>query len=244
MGFFSALPGLTVTFEQILQHIQAQYPGQLVLYAADLAKVLGKTEKALAHLISRDQLPFELKSLGGRKCVDIFQLAAWLTRVEEEAQASAPAPRGRRRAGAAQAAAVTPTKERGSKGRIGARLMEMRHEAARNMHRLGTGCADIDDTGFFNELAEGLLAQAGVSGGRWTVAYTGWKPAGVVLVREAVKVFAHQYEDILPAIASFEAGTAGAARATLVARRGRSAIYRAFFIEGVGWTVVFDALEG
>lgn len=242
MGFFSALPGLTVTFEQILQHIQAQYPGQLVLYAADLAKVLGKTEKALAHLISRDQLPFELKSVGGRKCVDIFQVASWLTSGVEQAAASGSEPRGSRNTDAARPASVRFPKQRASKGSIGARLMEMRHEAARNMRRLGAECYDIQDAAFFNELAEGLLSQAGVPGGRWTVVYTRWKSEGAVFVREDVKVFAEQYEDVLPAIARFEADTCGATRATLVARRGRLATYRAFFLDGFGWTVVLNAL--
>lgn len=241
MGFFWAVPGLTVTFEQILQHIQAQYPGQLVLYAADLAKLLGKTEKALSHLITRDQLPFELKSLGGRKCVDIFQVASWLTSGVEEAAAAGPELRGRRSADAARAASASPPRQRAS-GSIGARLMELRHEAARNMRRLAAECRDIEDAGFFNEFSEGLLSQACVSAGRWTVVYTRWKSDGAVLVREDVRVFAEQYEDVLPAIARFEADTGGATRATLVARRGRLATYRAFFLEEFGWTVVLNAL--
>ncbi len=240
MGFFWAVPGLTVTFEQILQHIQTQYPGQLVLYAADLAKVLGKTEKALSHLITRDQLPFELKSLGGRKCVDIFQVASWLTSGVEEAAASGPELHGRRSTDAARATTPRPPKQRA--GSIGARLMEMRHEAARNMRRLAAECRDIEDAGFFNEFSEGLLSQACVSGGRWTVVYTRWKSGAAVLVREDVKLFAEQYGNVLPAIAGFEADTGGATRATLVAKRGRLPMYRAFFLEDFGWTVVLNAL--
>lgn len=241
MGFFWAVPELTVTSEQILQHIQSQYPGQVVLYAADLAKLLGKTEKALAHLITRDQLPFELKSLGGRKCVDIFQVANWLATGAEQAPALAPESRGRRKTDAARAATVSPPRQRAS-GSIGARLMEMRHEAARNMRRLAAECPDIEDAGFFNELTEGLLSQACVSAGRWTVVCTRWKSDGAVLVRDDVKVFAEQYEDVLPAIVRFEADTGGATSATLVARRGRLPMYRAFFLEDFGWTVVLNAL--
>ncbi len=46
-------------------------------YAQDLARVLGRIEKALAHLIARAQLPFGMKTVGGRKCLDFFQVAEW-----------------------------------------------------------------------------------------------------------------------------------------------------------------------
>ncbi len=64
--------------DEVLQRLQTQFPGQRVLYAKDLARVLGRTEKGPAHLIAREQLPFGMKTVGGRMCVDIFQVAEWL----------------------------------------------------------------------------------------------------------------------------------------------------------------------
>ena len=62
----------------VLEHLRAQFKEQMVLYAGDLAKILNKSEKAVQQLISRGSLPFQVKSIGGRKCVDIFQVAKWL----------------------------------------------------------------------------------------------------------------------------------------------------------------------
>ncbi len=58
--------------------LQGQFPGRLVFYVEDLVKILGKTKRALDGLIAREQLPFKIKKISGRWCVDILQLAAWL----------------------------------------------------------------------------------------------------------------------------------------------------------------------
>jgi len=65
-------------FNQVLAHLQSQFSGQLVLYVDDIAKVLGKSEKAVANLIARDGLPFKIKTIGRNRCVDVFQVAQWL----------------------------------------------------------------------------------------------------------------------------------------------------------------------
>jgi hypothetical protein len=58
--------------------LQGQFPGRVVLYVEDLVKILGKTKRALDGLIARKQLPFKIRKFGGRWCVDILQVAAWL----------------------------------------------------------------------------------------------------------------------------------------------------------------------
>ncbi len=57
---------------QIADHLKNQFLGASVLYVRDLATVLGKSEKAVANLISRKDLPFKVKNLGGLRCVDIY----------------------------------------------------------------------------------------------------------------------------------------------------------------------------
>jgi hypothetical protein len=61
-----------------LASIQVLFPGQQVLYSPDLAIVLGKSRKALQHLINRGTFPFELKKVGNRWCASIFTVAAYL----------------------------------------------------------------------------------------------------------------------------------------------------------------------
>lgn len=58
--------------------LRGQFPHQDVFYVEDLVNILGKTRRALEGLIARDQLPFKIKKVGRRWCVDILQLAAWL----------------------------------------------------------------------------------------------------------------------------------------------------------------------
>lgn len=72
--------------QQILAHLQSQFPGQLVLYIDDLALILGKSNTAIRHLIQRKRLPFQVKSIGGHLCVDVFQVAQWLAGTPEAAE--------------------------------------------------------------------------------------------------------------------------------------------------------------
>ena len=231
-----------MTITLILEHLQAQYPGQFVLYAGDLAKILGKSEKALAHLISRGQLPFALKTVGGRKCVDIYRLAEWLAQDGEEVN-DAPDVAIRNRKGAApkaQAESAGAIKPRGSKSRIGAHLMEMRHRAAMAVTRVCTTCEDSAEAGFLSEFAAGLLAQPGVPATNWTVTCVRWSQFGDVFLRQESKGFADRQVEVRPLITSMREEARGALQATVVVRRGRQLDYRAFYSYGVGWAVVID----
>ena len=66
-------------FEHVLASLQAQFEGQMVLYPGDLAKILGKSERSIQHLMKRSHLPFQIKFVGQARCVDIFQVAKWLS---------------------------------------------------------------------------------------------------------------------------------------------------------------------
>lgn len=66
-------------FERVKESLQAQFPGQLVLYVGDIAKILGKSEKAISNLMARNSLPFHVKTVGRARCVDIYQVAQWLS---------------------------------------------------------------------------------------------------------------------------------------------------------------------
>lgn len=89
--FFFVLTKMPPT--QVLAHLQRMFPDRLVLYAEDLAQVLGKSRKAVTHLLSQDHLPFKVKHLGPERCIDIFQVAEWLASDADVAEAvSVPEP--------------------------------------------------------------------------------------------------------------------------------------------------------
>ena len=75
-------------FSTVLNHLQNQFSGSMVLYVDDIAKILGKSDKAVSNLIARDALPFKVKTVGGLRCVDIFQIAQWLSSDKGMAQES------------------------------------------------------------------------------------------------------------------------------------------------------------
>ena len=81
--------------EDHLKLLQSQYPGRVVLYADDIATILGKTKRSLDGLIARDGLPFRIKKLNGRWCTGILDVASWLSADNEAeippASTSAPA---------------------------------------------------------------------------------------------------------------------------------------------------------
>ncbi len=62
-----------------LKLLQSQYPGRLVLYADDIATILGKTKRSIDGLIARGGLPFRIKKLNGRWCTGILDVANWLS---------------------------------------------------------------------------------------------------------------------------------------------------------------------
>lgn len=77
-----------------VNHVQGLYPGQLVLHVDDIAKILGRSRKAVSELIGRDSLPFQVKKVAGRLCVDIFQVAQWQSDFDKPTAKQAPSSAG------------------------------------------------------------------------------------------------------------------------------------------------------
>lgn len=132
------------TIEQVLSFIQTLFPGQLVLYPPQLAQLMGRSEKALKHLIERESLPFEVKKIGNRWCVDVFRVAEWLSRDEskttEARQVSSEKPTRPTRSRASSSAKRTS---------LGGKLMEMRTRAAAGMRRALASHSGEEGTGSF-----------------------------------------------------------------------------------------------
>ena len=158
-------------FSVVLTHLHNQFAGQLVLYVDDIAKVLGKSDKAISNLIARDALPFKVKTVGGLRCIDIFQVAQWLSSDQDMAKESVvvnstpslpkvkskPAKvfkltKGQVLLNSDEAPALT--------GNMAAMLLKMRHGQAIAMGRFVHGLRDIDDVVFMNEVMEKLFYTA------------------------------------------------------------------------------------
>lgn len=140
-----------------LEYLTNRFAGQLVLYSAELAEVLGKSERALEHLIARGSLPFKMKKLGGRTCVDVFQVAKWLSSNDEfEAHESTTHE-------VAKSSRPTTALDHSGSGRrsVADKLLKMRLEAASSLRRYSG--SNVDELAFIYELA-GCLEQSAASG--------------------------------------------------------------------------------
>lgn len=204
----------------VLTQLQAQFPDRLVLYAPDIARVLGKSEKALGHLIARGQLPFPLKKLGGKHCVSLHHVAEWLESTEDPKPVPFSKPPER----------TTRRRSSGTRSGIGARLMEMRLEAARVLL-----AGDV----FSAEVAEAL--SRGTAAGALVVSLRCWRKAGERLVSAQLRMAIDDESDAKAVIAWLEEQAAGCIYARIRACAGRLELYRAQH-SGESWRVIIDKL--
>lgn len=166
---------------QVVSYLQRQFAGQLVLYVPDIARILGKSEKAIAGLIARDGLPFKVKLLGGLRCVDIFQVARWLAstsgaaeEVTEAAPAAfpaKPAPPSSKRKAAPTTTAPEPSRQLPL---MAQQLLAMRHDHAESMRRFAAGLS-AEEQIFLIGVADAYEGR----GPRYTVEISGAESGGV-----------------------------------------------------------------
>lgn len=160
-------------FAVVLSHLQNQFSGQLVLYVDDLAKVLGKSDKAISNLIARKNLPFKIKNVGGQRCVDIFQVAQWLASDAQVAGQvtgeSAKAPKDNNAGVASVAARKGKRVSTRAQGKIDSsmspmslQILGMRHDFGALLGRLFNQASASDELLFVHELSE-LLFYSGES---------------------------------------------------------------------------------
>lgn len=190
-------------FSVVLNHLQNQFSGQLVLYVDDIAKVLGKSDKAISNLIARDALPFKVKTVGGLRCIDIFQVAQWLSSdqdladesVEADAKPSPPKfkskpeksvkasklTKGQEQLLAVEAPALT--------GKVAAMLLKMRHGQAAAMGRFVHSLRNVDDVVFMNEVIEKLFFTADLLSSSYVVTIKKLAPEGAKLLAEETRKY-------------------------------------------------------
>lgn len=140
----------------VLADLRSQFSGQSVLYAADIAKVLSKSEKAIAHLIARKNLPFKPKVVGGLWCVDIYQVAEWFANAQEPGSQDLPIRPPKK---AQQNAAMVPirNKPRGLTGKMAAAIVGARSAQIDAMGRFVFGLQEKDELAFMCDVFEELF---------------------------------------------------------------------------------------
>ena len=185
---------------EVISHLQTQFSGQMVLYVDDIAQVLGRSEKAIAHLISRKKLPFEVKMVGGLKCVDIFQVAHWLSSKAElkstdlemlptAAPASVKVKSKRPKASAPDKLAEPASKEPLT-GLMAAEILRSRHKFKAPMQRFVAGLRNSDEVAFMQEVQEKLFYSANLLASSYVVSIRKLAPLGYKLqCEETIKSF-------------------------------------------------------
>lgn len=184
---------------EVISYLQTQYSGQIVLYVDDIARLLGKSEKAIAHLISRKKFPFEIKMVGGLKCVDIFQVAQWvssnakLSTDIEMLPTAAPATlksKSKRPKSSAPDKLAEPVSKEPLTGLMAAEILRSRHKFKAPMQRFVAGLRNPDEVAFMQEVQEKLFYSTNLLSSSYVVSIRKLAPLGYKLqCEETIKSF-------------------------------------------------------
>ena len=224
---------------EILAFIQSLYPGQVVLYSDQLARLIGKTEKALSELINRGTLPFKPKLLGGRRCVDIFTVAEWLHTdgLREGAIPEAPSLKSTEKTTGAKPRKSIPSD--GSRKSLAGDLMRMRYEAANAISRFAPNAADEIERGFLLELVEeltqGCFSTDESLGSAWLVKLSTATGCSGEVTRTG------SLDDALALVERFKVEVV-ADGASVALLHGGQCVYLACRIDENGWTTLIDEI--
>lgn len=201
---------------KVLKHLQAQFPGQLVLYVEDIAKILGKSSKATSNLISRNGLPFPIKKVGGLRCADIFQVAEWLAGDTEATQEVvgaignvsvdlAAGKKRRKQSGRPGLTAHNELPQQKTPGLMAAQILQMRHDYSAPFERFVSGLRDPDELAFMYDVLAGLFFSGGALASSWVVTIRKSSPTGFkVRGEQSAKYFDSEERAILFLVSRLE----------------------------------------
>jgi hypothetical protein len=149
-----------MSIELILRDLRDRFGNRLVLYSPDLAVILDTTEEAMTNLITRQELPFQVKLIGDRRCVDIYQIATWLAAsglvpvavAPKEAKQKSGSPTGTAAKPSSRSTASTPVRSK-----MAEQILRMRHEKAGLLAGFSPTYRSEDERLFIWEVIEALL---------------------------------------------------------------------------------------
>lgn len=240
---------------QVVAHLQSQFSGQLVLYVDDIAKVLGKSDKAISNLIARKGLPFKIKTVGGLRCVDIFQVAQWLSSVEETPE------NGTRLSDAVPLKLLSKSKkakpgksvkpdERGETnqpltGLMAAEILRSRPKFMAPMQRFVSGLRSPEELAFMHEVQEKLFYSANLLASSYVVTIRKLAPLGYkLLCEETIQSFESEDHacDFLVGRLSRYRRTKSKHVVHFVLAHSGATLCHAIFTAG-DWTILDNAIE-
>jgi len=237
VGFFiSTLDDSShMDFQIALTHLKDQFPGRAVLYVNDLAQVLGKSESALSHLLTRHELPFQVRKVGRERCVDIFQVAQWLSGAmdsknpPEKPTAGVKAPSPKTKSASKGVELLTP---------MMASILNSRHDAPQALARFASELTDPDGRCFMTEVAAQLMFSRESVPSQFVVQLRrnesidlGGMMRGDETAHFDTHAAAHGY------LRSLQSRSYGDAAVRLMLKRGRLVLQHSFYIDGQ-WHVV------
>lgn len=215
---------------QVATDLRNQFSGQSVLYVNDLAMVLGKSEKAISNLMARRGLPFTVKFIGRRRCVDIFQVAQWLASdsgIIKDAMVPTVKP-------TALPPKQGPLKRPYTQMEIA--ILQSRQSNAASLARFADGLADPSEKFFIHDVAR-------------KIAFTDSRPSSIVLTcksrdhaGESGEVWNEQKSYLVSVLsaeshmASFRNQSNHAFAVSIVLRLGRVVLFDACSLAGI-WVV-------
>lgn len=192
-----------MNFPFVLNYLQNLYPGQLVLYVDDMAKVLGASDMHMSSLIAGKKLPFKVKNLGGLLCVDIFQVAQWMSSDEDlpmgsggaRAMASPSKLKSSPVKSAKVLAPIAAVEAPALTGNVAAKLLKMRHQQATDMARFVHELDGREDMAFMNEVMEKVFYSADLLTSSYVVTVKKLSPKGVKLLAQETRKYFETEDD-------------------------------------------------
>lgn len=76
----------------VLADLRTRHGNKSVLYAADIARELGKALSTTYELMASGALPFKVEQVGGRSAASIYAVAEWLAGGSQEIKAKSKNP--------------------------------------------------------------------------------------------------------------------------------------------------------
>ena len=224
--------------ELVLQNLQTRFPGQLVLYVKDIAVLLGKSEKALANLISRGSLPFQVKLIGNLRCVDVYQIAQFLaTDIDpvEVAEVLKPLPK-KNVPPSLPAKKAEVIKARAPTG-IALQILQMRHDNAMALSRFAKGLGDPLAQQFMLDVAERIAFAPGAPVANFVVSSSSREFSGAMCeARSERNWYLDSLHEVEALVGRCRAQASETTSMRLTVKRGRYVLFHAVSLNGI-WAI-------
>lgn len=147
-----------MSVELVLEDLKKQFGDRRVLYAIDVATILGSSHDRVRRLFNAGSLPLKLIDVGGQRGVSLYAMAQWLSEGEPQGPESPPIDD---HGGNKRSTAIPASQDRSSPGQLNAevrdakanqgrslvaKIMSMRHDAASFVVSEVSSCSTLTDS--------------------------------------------------------------------------------------------------